>query len=84
MFVFRLREISTNESLFLFASAMNKIQLIVVGLVQNTLIWSSHQTITCRISIKIMVSNATFNNISVNIVAVSFIGNRSTWGKPPT
>jgi hypothetical protein len=74
MFVFRLREISTNESLFLFASAMKKIQLIVVGLVQNT----------CRISIKIMVSNATFNNISVNIVAVSFIGNRSTWGKPPT
>jgi len=33
-----------------------------------------------------MVFTATFNNVSVFIVTVSFIGygNRSTWRKPPT
>jgi hypothetical protein len=38
-----------------------------------------------RVRVRVMVFNATFNNICY-IIAVSFIGggNRSTWRKPPT
>jgi hypothetical protein len=40
----------------------------------------------CRVNVSVMVFNATFNNISVKYVAVSFIcrGNWSTWRKRQT
>ena len=43
-------------------------------------------TMINNIRVKVMVNNATFNNILSYIVAICFIdgGNRSTWRKPPT
>jgi hypothetical protein len=43
-------------------------------------------TMINNIRVRVMVNNATFNNILSYIVAICFIdgGNRSTWRKPPT